>query len=88
MEKITFETEDGTLDFFVLSQTRINGMDYLLVSDTDDDEAENEAYILKDVSSESDTFAEYEFVENEQELDAVYKVFVEELGDEDIDFIR
>ena len=58
------------------------------MSDTDDDEAENEAYILKDVSSESDTFAEYEFVENEQELDAVYKVFVEELGDEDIDFIR
>ena len=88
MEKITFETEDGTLDFFVLSQTRINGTDYLLVSDTDDDEAENEAYILKDVSSESDTFAEYVFVENEQELDAVYKVFVEELGDEDIDFIR
>ena len=49
MEKITFITDENeSLTFFVEEQTRVNGTDYLLVSDSEGDEAQ--AYILKDVS--------------------------------------
>ena len=46
MEKITFVTDDGGKEeFYVEEQTRINGVNYILVSDSKDDEAN--AYILK-----------------------------------------
>lgn len=49
MEKIRFQSPDGTVeDFYIEEQTRIGGVAYLLVSDSMDDEAN--AYILKDVS--------------------------------------
>lgn len=49
MEKITFVTDDGGKEeFYVEEQTRINGVNYILVSDSKDDEAN--AYILKDTS--------------------------------------
>ena len=49
MEKIKFQLEDGTeAEFYVEEQTRIGGVAYLLVSDSQDDEAT--AYIFKDVS--------------------------------------
>lgn len=48
MEKIEFQTEDGIQEFYVEEQTRINGFNYLLVSDSVT-EQEAEAYILKDV---------------------------------------
>ena len=48
MEKITFCPEDGeAVEFFVLEQTRLGGVDYILVTDSEDDDAE--ALILKDV---------------------------------------
>ena len=45
MEKIRFSFgETGeTAEFFVLEQTRINGMNYILVTDSEEDDAE--AYI-------------------------------------------
>ena len=50
MEKITFVTDDGGKEeFYVEEQTRINGVNYILVSDSKDDEAN--AYILKDAVS-------------------------------------
>ena len=50
MEKVKFELEDGNeVEFYVEEQTRVNGRDYLLVSDSQDDEAQ--AYILKDMSA-------------------------------------
>ena len=50
MEKITFVTDDGGKEeFYVEEQTRINGVNYILVSDSKDDEAN--AYILKDIST-------------------------------------
>ena len=53
MEKIKFQLEDGTeAEFYVEEQTRIGGVAYLLVSDSQDDEAT--AYIFKDVSEEED----------------------------------
>ena len=74
MEKIRFQSPDGTVeDFYIEEQTRIGGVAYLLVSDSMDDEAN--AYILKDVSEDTDSEAFYEMVEDENELQAVYKVF-------------
>ena len=78
-DKIIFETDEGTLEFYVLDETRISGRNYLLVADSEDDEAE--AMILKDVSAETDTEAIYEPVEDDVELMAVAKVFEESLGD-------
>ena len=40
MEKITFTADDGTKEeFYIEEQTRINGVNYLLVSDSMNDEA-------------------------------------------------
>ena len=53
MEKIKFvfdETEE--VEFFVLEQTKISGISYLLVTDSMDDGAE--CLILRDTSSASD----------------------------------
>ena len=50
-KKITLVTDDGgAVDFYVLEETRINGMSYLLVTDAADDDEEGECYILKDLS--------------------------------------
>jgi len=83
MDKITFETENGTEEFFVLEQVRISNCNYILVADSMEDEAN--AMILKDVSSEADTDAVYVPVEDETELDAVAGVFEESLGDVDFE---
>ena len=49
MEKIVFQSDDGTAaEFYVEEQTNIAGVTYLLVSDSQDEEAD--AYILKDIS--------------------------------------
>lgn len=74
-EKITLQTEDGEfVDFYVLEETRINGMNYLMVTDSEDDEEDGECYILKDVSKAEDSDAVYEFVENDDELDYLYRI--------------
>lgn len=85
MEKITFAGEgDEILEFYVLEQTRLNGTDYILVTESDDGEADAECYILKDVSKDQEAESLYEAVENEAELDAVMKVFEELLEDTEI----
>ena len=84
MEKIRFQSPGGTVeDFCIEEQTRIGGVAYLLVSDSMDDEAN--AYILKDVSEDTDSEACYEMVEDENELQAVYKVFEQMLEDVDLE---
>lgn len=83
MEKVKFQSEDGTsVEFYVEEQTSIGGISYLLVSDSMEDEAE--AYILKDVSDAENQEACYEMVEDEEELEAVFKVFEQMM--EDVDF--
>ena len=82
MDKLVFNTDDGVCEFYVIDETRISNVNYILVSDSLDDEAD--AMILKDVSKESDTEAVYVPVEDEVELDAIAAVFAENLGD--IDF--
>lgn len=84
-KKITFVTDDGgAVDFYVLEETRINGMSYLLVTDAADDE-EGECYILKDLSESDDADALYEFVEDDNEIDYLFKIFSELLEDADVD---
>ena len=84
MEKIRFQSPDGTVEaFYIEEQTRIGGVAYLLVSDSMDDEAN--AYILKDISEDTDSEACYEMVEDETELQAVYKVFEQMLEDVDLE---
>ena len=84
MEKIKFQTPDGTTEeFYVEEQTMIGGRSYLLVSDSLDDEAS--AYILKDCSSQDSPEACYEMVEEEEELQAVYKVYEQMLDDVDLE---
>ena len=83
MDKISFVTEDGnTEEFYIEEQTVIAGTSYLLVSDSDGDEAN--AYILRDTSDPDSPDACYEMVEDEQELDAVYKVFQTLMEDADL----
>jgi hypothetical protein len=85
MEKIVFTFEDTKeeIEFFVLEQTKLNGSSYLLVADSEEDEAE--CLILKDMSAAEDVESVYEIVEDEVELTAVLKVFEELLEDVDIE---
>lgn len=81
MEKIIFVAEDGSKEeFYVEEQTRIGGTNYLLVSDSTDDEAN--AYILKEVSKDSDAEGSYVMVEDDVEFDAVSGVFASMLEDD------
>lgn len=84
MEKIRFQSEDGTItEFYIEEQTRIGGTAYLLVSDSLEDEAS--AYILKDVSEDTSPDACYEMVEDDDELQAVFKVFEQMMDDVDFE---
>ncbi|MCM1262346.1 MAG: DUF1292 domain-containing protein [Butyrivibrio sp.] len=80
MEKIVFRPEGGeTAEFYVLEQTRIGGMDYILVTDTE--EGDGEALILRDMSQHGETEALYEIVTDDSELNAVAGVFGSMLED-------
>lgn len=79
-EQIAFTAEDGEeVIFEVLEQTRLGGIDYLLVSTGEDEEAQ--ALILKDISKDTDTEAIYDIVEDEKELNVVSEIFKELLDD-------
>ena len=84
-ERITLLTDTGeAVDFYVLEETRINGMNYLMVTDTKEDE-DGECYVLKDLSGSADSEAVYEFVENDDERDYLYRIFSELLEDAEVD---
>lgn len=84
MESIKFEYTDTNeeVEFFILEQTRISGITYILVTESDEEDAE--ALILKDLSEDGEEEALYEIVDDEEELEAVFKVFVEMLDDIDL----
>lgn len=85
MEKITFtfEGEDQAVEFFVLEQTKLGSVTYILVTDSEEDDAE--CLILKDLSKVEEDESVYEVVEDDTELLAVSKVFEELLEDVDIE---
>ena len=84
-EKIIFVDEDGNeIEMYVIEETRINNVNYLLVTDDEGDSEEAEAYILKDISNDEDEEAVYEIVDDESEVDYIDRVFSELLEDIDI----
>lgn len=85
MEKIRFTSDElqEETEFFVLEQTKLNGVSYILVTDSEEDDAE--CLILKDTSTEEEKESIYEIVEDEKELSAILKVFEELLEDIEIE---
>ena len=84
MEKIKFMSEEmQETDFYVLEQTKVNGVSYILVTDSEEDDAE--CLILKETSAEDDKESVYEIVEDVTELGAVLKIFEELLEDIEIE---
>ena len=92
MEKVQFipDGEDHAVDFYVLEETKLGGVQYLLVTDTMD--GDGEALILRarpEAAAQGGDGADdhdqsmYEIVEDEQELSAVLLMMrdaLEELG--------
>ena len=84
-EQVVFTNEDGEkLSFYVVEQTMISGVNYLLVTDSEEEEAD--AFLLKEISSQKDGELMYDMVEDETELMAVSKVFEELLEDVSIEY--
>ena len=80
--KIIFTDEDGSQEeFYVIDETRVNDVNYLLVCESMD--AETDAWILKDVSGKEDAEAVYVFVEDDDELRAVADIFEQLLGEDE-----
>lgn len=76
---IIFTLEDGSeINLEVLEQTTINGINYLLVIETEEDA--EEAIILREERTEEEEII-YIPVEDDTELDALSKVFTELLED-------
>ena len=85
LEKITFQPDgENPVEFYVLEQTRINGSDYILV--TDFEEGDGEALILKDTSGDGAEESIFTIVSDDDELAAVAGVFEKML--EDVEFVR
>lgn len=74
MEKIVFTPAgEEAVEFYVLEQTRLGGIDYILVTDSEEDDGE--ALILRDMSAPEEEEAVYEIVTDDEELNAVAAVF-------------
>lgn len=85
MEKIKFMSEEMKTEeeFFVLEQTKINGVSYILVTDSEKGDAQ--CLILRDTSPSEDTDSVYEIVDDDNELGVISKVFEELLEDVNIE---
>ena len=78
--KISIIDDEGNeIELIVIVTVKVEGRDYILASEDDN------AYILKDVSGDSDLDSVYEFVEDDKELDMLADVFSELISDMDID---
>ena len=84
LEKITFNPNgENPVDFYVLEQTRIGGINYILV--TDFEEGDGEALILKDMSKDGEDESLYVIVSDDDEMAAVAEVFENMLDDVEIE---
>lgn len=84
--KVIFKDENGQEDvFYIVEETKLGGVSYIMVTDTPEEEMEADAYILKDVSAPDAEEAVYEFVEDDKELEAISDIFASLLEDTDID---
>ena len=83
---IKLTTDDEEIELYVIEQTMINNVNYLLVTDSDEDEEEEaDAYILKETRAQTED-AFYEFVEDSTELEVISRVFEEMLDDIDLKY--
>ena len=92
LRTIDFVDEDGEdKELIVLCQTKLAGVNYLLVSDAEieeleDDDAEVEVFIIKEESvSEDGENVTFKLVEDEKEILTVSKVFEEMMDDVDFE---
>ena len=88
LSTIDFVDEDGEdKELIVLCQTKLAGVNYLLVSDAEieeleDDDAEVEVFIIKEESvSEDGENVTFKLVEDEKEILTVSKVFEDMMDD-------
>ncbi|MBQ6106058.1 MAG: DUF1292 domain-containing protein [Lachnospiraceae bacterium] len=80
-DTVIFRTDDGSeITFTVISETRLNGNNYILVTD----EVGEEAFILRESFDENEDMV-YEMVDDDTEIDAVGGMFRAIL--EDIDLV-
>lgn len=85
-DTVSFLSEDGeNIKLSVLEETKINGISYILVTDSFEGE-DGECYIMKDISNGDSEDANYIFVEDENELDSVFEIFEKMI--DDIDIVR
>ncbi len=80
--KITMTSDGEELTFYIVEQTILGNINYLLVTDSEDEQAQ--AYIMKETGAETED-AFYEFVEDDVEFEAIAKVFEELLEDVDLE---
>lgn len=84
LEKIIFRADENeAVEFYVLEQTRIGGVNYILV--TDAEEGDGDALILKDMSGDGEEESIFSIVDDEEELSAVAGVFQNMM--DDVDFV-
>ena len=65
MEKIVFETDVGEEEFTVIADTKLQGKNYILLTDSPENEEEGSFLVLRDNSSAGDEYASYEEIEDE-----------------------
>ena len=81
-EKIVLTDESGeNITLYAVEETRVAGVNYLLAAE---EEGDGSCYILRDISSPEDADAIYEIVEDEDELDYLFYIFKELVGDIDL----
>ncbi|MCI8402316.1 MAG: DUF1292 domain-containing protein [Lachnospiraceae bacterium] len=83
-EKIVLTDESGEeIELYAVEETRVAGVNYLLAAEEEGDGA---CFILRDISSAEDSDAVYEVVEDENELEYLFHIFKELVGDIDLEY--
>lgn len=76
--KITLTADSEEIELYVIEQTMIGNVNYVLASDSED--GDSNAYILKQTGSDTEE-AIYEFVEDDEELHSLSRIFEQLLDD-------
>ncbi len=82
-EKIVFGTEDGDEEFFIIEQTMLGGVNYILV--TDDVDGEDAGFLILKEINEDDDYVSYDIIEDESELKSLIAIFNELVDDFDLE---
>ena len=82
MDKVVFwnEETDEKMELYVLEQTKLNEETYLLVAE--DEEGDSDAFILRQVNDQDEEIV-YQMIEDEDELEALAKIFASLFDDVD-----